>query len=66
LLIYRHFLDMDISLQTDAVHKFADEVVSHLLSATNELRRLFLVDDMVDSIKASVMHFLCWAVQVHF
>jgi len=42
---------MDISLPSDDVHKFADQLCEHLLSAVSEVRRLFLVEDMVDTLK---------------
>ena len=47
----RRYLEMDISLPSDSVHKFADEVCGHLLSCISEVRRLFLVEDMVDTLK---------------
>lgn len=52
--VFRSYLDLDISLQTDTVHKFADHLVSNSLCVVNELRRLFLVEDMVDSLKVTV------------
>jgi len=47
----RRYLEMDISVPSDVVHKFADEVSEHLLCAVSEVRRLFLVEDMVDTLK---------------
>ena len=49
----RRYLEMDISLPSDSVHKFADELCSHLLSCISEIRRLFLVEDMVDTLKVT-------------
>jgi len=42
---------MDISLPSDVVHKFADQLSAHLLCTVAEVRRLFLVEDMVDTLK---------------
>ena len=42
-----------MSLRTDTVHKVSDKVAANLLCVVNELRRLFLVEDMVDSIKVN-------------
>jgi len=47
----RRYLEMDISLPPDSVHKFADEMSTHLLCSVSEVRRLFLVEDMVDTLK---------------
>lgn len=54
----REFLDIDISLSQDKVKEVSEVAVAHLNAATAELRRLFLVEDLVDSIKFGV---LLWA-----
>jgi len=51
----RRYLEMDISLPSDSVHKFADEVCGHLLCSIGEVRRLFLVEDMVDTLKVGLV-----------
>ena len=48
---FRRYLEMDISLPSDAVHKFADQLSTHLQCSVSEVRRLFLVEDMVDTLK---------------
>ena len=48
---FRRYLEMDISLPSDSVHKFADQLSEHLLCTISEVRRLFLVEDMVDTLK---------------
>lgn len=40
-----------MSLSEDMVHKYSDMVLARLNKTTVELRRLFLVEDLVDSIK---------------
>ena len=50
-LYIRRYLEMDISLPSDAVHKFADQLSTHLQCSVGEVRRLFLVEDMVDTLK---------------
>ncbi len=50
----RKFLDLDIAVHTDVVHKFASVVTSQLLSIIAKLRRLFLVEDMIDSLKVMI------------
>jgi len=46
---------MDMSMPSDAVHKFADQLSEHIVCTVSEVRRLFLVEDMVDTLK--VCHF---------
>ncbi|XP_019870720.1 reticulon-1-A isoform X5 [Aethina tumida] len=55
---FKEFLDIDISLSQDKVKEVSEVAVAHLNAATAELRRLFLVEDLVDSIKFGV---LLWA-----
>ena len=47
----RRFLEVDLSLPQDKVHKLADYFAKEGVKVINELRRLFLVEDIVDSIK---------------
>ena len=42
---------MDVSLPSDSVHKVADQLCEHLQCSVSEVRRLFLVEDMVDTLK---------------
>ena len=42
---------MDCALPQDKVHQVADHISDHLSCNLRELRRLFLVEDLVDSIK---------------
>jgi len=48
---FKEVLEVDISLPEDKVHEIADCVMSHASCTLRELRRLFLVEDMIDSIK---------------
>lgn len=47
----RQYLDQDVSLSEDTVHKYSDVVLAKLNKIIVDLRRLFLVEDLVDSIK---------------
>lgn len=47
----RDILDLDLTLPTEKVHEVADVAVAHANAAVGELRRLFLVEDFVDSLK---------------
>jgi hypothetical protein len=51
----RQYLEMDIALPEDKVHELADLVMGHVTSAIKELRRLFLVEDFVDSLKFGLL-----------
>lgn len=47
----RQYLDQEVALSEDMVHKYSDLVLAKLNKTIGELRRLFLVEDLVDSIK---------------
>ncbi|KAJ8387315.1 hypothetical protein AAFF_G00158110 [Aldrovandia affinis] len=51
---FKAYLDQDVSLSEDSVHKYSDMALERLNVAVKELRRLFLVDDLVDSLKFAV------------
>jgi len=48
---FKEYLEMDVSLPQDKVQQVTDVIVKRLNALTVELRRLFLVEDLVDSIK---------------
>lgn len=48
---YREFLEKDVTVTSEKVHEVADVASAKLNSTLLELRRLFLVEDFVDSIK---------------
>lgn len=48
-------LEADLTLPQDKVKEFSEVAVTHINAALSELRRLFLVEDLVDSIKFGVL-----------
>jgi hypothetical protein len=52
---FKPYLEMDISVPDERVRKAAEEMLKSLMRGVNELRRLFLVDDMVDSLKFGLL-----------
>ena len=52
---YKKLLETDLALPADKVHEFADAAAARLNSFVAELRRLFLVEDIVDSIKLAIV-----------
>nr|CAI5818874.1 unnamed protein product [Callosobruchus analis] len=52
---FKDYLDMDVSLPQDKVREIIEVAVAHFNAAVIELRRLFLVEDLVDSIKFGVL-----------
>ena len=52
---FKQYLEADITIPEQRVHQLAEHVASHLSSNLRELRRLFLVEDMVDSIKFGLL-----------
>lgn len=47
----RQYLELDLSISDSKVHEIADLVTKHFVCFITEIRRLFLVEDMVDSLK---------------
>lgn len=47
----RSFLEMEIALSQDQISKYADKILLYTNTCMKELRRLFLVQDLVDSLK---------------
>jgi len=47
----RQYLEMDLSVSETKAHEVSDVAVKHFVGVLTELRRLFLVEDMVDSLK---------------
>ncbi|XP_035259781.1 reticulon-4a isoform X3 [Anguilla anguilla] len=52
---FKAVLDQDVALSQDLVHKYSDLVLGRINYALRELRRLFLVEDLVDSLKFAVL-----------
>ncbi|XP_038164246.1 reticulon-4a isoform X7 [Cyprinodon tularosa] len=52
---FKQYLDQEVALSEDVVHKYSDKVLEKLNKSVVELRRLFLVEDLVDSIKFAVL-----------
>ncbi|KAK7154820.1 hypothetical protein R3I93_009692 [Phoxinus phoxinus] len=52
---FKMYLDKDIAIPTETVHKYSDTVLVHINTVVKELRRLFLVEDLVDSLKFAVL-----------
>jgi len=56
---FKNYLDMDIDLPADRVHDITDLVLKHVTSCLKALRRLFLVEDLVDSLKFALGLWVC-------
>jgi hypothetical protein len=52
---FKQYLDMDVALSDELVHKYGDAGLDKFNKLVLELRRLFLVEDLVDSIKFAVL-----------
>ncbi|NXW89483.1 RTN4 protein, partial [Alopecoenas beccarii] len=48
---FRAYLESDVAVSEELVQKYSNVVLGHLNGTVKELRRLFLVDDLVDSLK---------------
>ncbi|KAH1019171.1 hypothetical protein HUJ04_009027 [Dendroctonus ponderosae] len=51
---FKEYLDMDVSLSPQKAQEVSQIAVAHINAAISELRRLFLVEDLVDSFKFGV------------
>lgn len=52
---FQQFLDCELELPAEKVHELADVFMGHATSTMKELRRLFLVEDLVDSLKFGLL-----------
>ncbi|XP_078418408.1 reticulon-1a isoform X3 [Cetorhinus maximus] len=55
---FKSYLDMDATLSEEQIQKYADSALVYVNSTVKELRRLFLVQDLVDSLKFAVLMWL--------
>ncbi|XP_053330657.1 reticulon-1 isoform X1 [Spea bombifrons] len=55
---FKNFLDVEISLSQEQIQKYTDCLQVYTNSIVKELRRLFLVQDLVDSLKFAVLMWL--------
>lgn len=51
---FKAYLDKDMALSDDLVNKYSDTALGKLNGVIVELRRLFLVEDLVDSLKFAI------------
>ncbi|XP_061692470.1 reticulon-4-like isoform X4 [Syngnathoides biaculeatus] len=52
---FKQYLEREVALSEDMVHKYGDVLLEKINKTVSELRRLFLVEDLVDSIKFAVL-----------
>jgi len=52
---FKEILELDLAIPSDKVHSASDVAVSYINSLIQELRRLFLAEDLVDSFKFGVL-----------
>nr|XP_057945960.1 reticulon-1a isoform X1 [Doryrhamphus excisus] len=55
---FKAYLEMEISLSQDQIGKYADKILLYTNTCMRELRRLFLVQDLIDSLKFAVLMWL--------
>lgn len=51
VFVARSYLEVEITLSQDQISKYADKILLYTNTCMKELRRLFLVQDLVDSLK---------------
>ncbi|NXF34181.1 RTN4 protein, partial [Nyctibius bracteatus] len=52
---FRAYLESDVGVSEELIQKYSNVVLGHINGTVKELRRLFLVDDLVDSLKVSLL-----------
>ncbi|XP_027721023.1 reticulon-4 isoform X1 [Vombatus ursinus] len=52
---FRAYLDSEVAVSEALVQKYSNSALGHVNCTIKELRRLFLVDDLVDSLKFAVL-----------
>ncbi|XP_053335637.1 reticulon-4b isoform X5 [Clarias gariepinus] len=52
---FKLYLEQDVCLPEEVVRKYSDIALGRINTAIKELRRLFLVEDLVDSLKFAVL-----------
>uniref|UniRef100_A0A8C8ZX29 Reticulon n=1 Tax=Prolemur simus TaxID=1328070 RepID=A0A8C8ZX29_PROSS len=52
---FRAYLESDVAISEELVQKYSNSALGHVNCTVKELRRLFLVDDLVDSLKFAVL-----------
>ncbi|XP_052007019.1 reticulon-1a isoform X1 [Xyrauchen texanus] len=55
---FKAYLEVEITLSADQISKYVDKTQLYVNTTMKELRRLFLVQDLVDSIKFAVLMWL--------
>lgn len=55
VFVPRSYLEMEIALSQDQISKYADKILLYTNTCMKELRRLFLVQDLVDSLKVCLV-----------
>ncbi|XP_071064946.1 reticulon-4 isoform X2 [Dasypus novemcinctus] len=52
---FRAYLESEVAISEELVQKYSNSALGHVNCTMKELRRLFLVDDLVDSLKFAVL-----------
>nr|XP_033807953.1 reticulon-1 isoform X2 [Geotrypetes seraphini] len=55
---FKAYLEMEVSFSQDQIQKYTECIQQYVNSTVRELRRLFLVQDLVDSLKFAVLMWL--------
>lgn len=55
--VCRQYLEQEVALSEDMVHNYSDMALAKINKTIGDLRRLFLVEDLVDSIKVRTERF---------
>lgn len=59
VFVTRAYLEIEIALSQDQISKYADKILLYTNTCMKELRRLFLVQDLIDSLKVCLKLACC-------
>ncbi|XP_043854099.1 reticulon-2 isoform X1 [Dromiciops gliroides] len=55
---FQAYLDVDLSLSREQTARYTEQITAHVVSGVTLLRHLFLVEDLVDSLKLALLFYI--------
>ncbi|XP_078001995.1 reticulon-2 isoform X5 [Phascolarctos cinereus] len=55
---FQAYLDVDLSLSREQTARYTEQITDHVVSGVTLLRHLFLVEDLVDSLKLALLFYI--------
>ncbi len=55
---FQAYLDVDLSLSREQTARYTEQITAHVVSGVTLMRHLFLVEDLVDSLKLALLFYI--------